>query len=107
MEIKEDHNIFSSVKEEIDNIRKSLPDFQGLNDAEIEVAIKMNLIDPDQAWWWREFWQKGERKVERDISQNNAISFKNMNEFIEYLSRKQVSIMFINFLMIRKLTEKQ
>ena len=29
---------------------------------EIKVACKVGLIDKEQAWWWVEEWQKGERE---------------------------------------------
>lgn len=31
------------------------------------VLVPQSLIDPDQAWFWTEEWQKGEREADEDI----------------------------------------
>ena len=58
---------------------------QGLNDEEIELAIKVGLIDPDQAWWWKEEWQKGERETEKEIARKEVSKpLKNVERLIEH-----------------------
>lgn len=55
------------AKGKIDRIKKDLIHSEGLNREEVAVAIKVGLINSDQAWWWTEEWQEGERKAEREI----------------------------------------
>lgn len=31
------------------------------------VLVPQSLIDPDQAWFWTDEWQKGEREADEDI----------------------------------------
>ena len=52
----------------------------------------MGLIDPDQAWWWREEWQKGKREVEKEIAQNETSGpFRSVHGLIEHLSKSDIS----------------
>jgi len=60
---KKEQEILSRAKEKIEQIQKDILHSQGLNKEEIKVASKVGLIDPDQAWWWAEEWQKKERKT--------------------------------------------
>lgn len=55
---KKEQEILSRAKEKIEQIQKDILHSQGLNKEEIKVASKVGLIDPDQAWWWAEEWQK-------------------------------------------------
>ncbi|MCK4618216.1 hypothetical protein KAT45_04845, partial [Candidatus Aerophobetes bacterium] len=62
---KKEQEILSRAKKKIGQIQKDILHSQGLTKEEAKVASKVGLIDPDQAWWWVEEWQKGEReKVE-------------------------------------------
>lgn len=85
---KEEQEILLRVKEKISRIQIDLSNSQGLTDEEIEIAVKMQLIDPDQVWWWKEEWQKGERDVERELSLDRAKTFSDLDGLIEYLSKK-------------------
>jgi len=60
---KKEQEILSRAKEKIEQIQKDILHSQGLNKEEIKVASKVGLIDPDQAWWWAEEWQKKERET--------------------------------------------
>lgn len=55
----------------VEQIQRNLHQAQGLTAAEAKVAAKVGLIAPDQAYWWTEAWQKGER--EADLEPNAAI----------------------------------
>ncbi len=83
---KEEQEFLPEIKGKINKIQTDLVHSQGLSDEEIELAIKTDLIDPDQAWWWREEWQKGEREAEKEIAQRKVSGpFKNVDELIEHL----------------------
>lgn len=43
------------------------------------------LIDADQAWFWSEDWQKGEREASADIARGRARRSSTGDEFIESL----------------------
>ena len=85
---KEEQKALLRVKEKIDKIQTDLIHSQGLNDEEIKLAVKVGLIDPDQAWWWKEEWQKGEREAEREIAQKEVSGpFKSVDRLIEHLNK--------------------
>jgi AbrB family looped-hinge helix DNA binding protein len=43
------------------------------------------LIDADQAWFWTEDWQKGEREASEDIARGRVRRSTSGDEFIESL----------------------
>jgi AbrB family looped-hinge helix DNA binding protein len=49
------------------------------------VVNRLDVIPPDQAWFWSERWQKMEREVEADIAAGRVKSFDSMDDFIAYL----------------------
>ena len=58
---------------------------RGLTKAEIKVAAKVGLIDPDQAYYWTEAWQKGEREAEQDIKAGCVKRFNNVQDLVKDL----------------------
>jgi len=42
-------------------------------------------IDPEQAWFWSEEWQAGERKVDEDLRLGRYEDFDDMDDFIASL----------------------
>jgi AbrB family looped-hinge helix DNA binding protein len=53
-----------------------------------EGAIVMRpkkLIDADQAWFWTEEWQKGEREASEDIARGRVRRSASAGEFLESL----------------------
>ena len=82
---KKEQQILSQAKQKINRIQTDLLRSQGLTKEEIEVACKVGLIDPDQAWWWVEEWQKGEREVEKDIKEGKVKRFTNVEDLIKDL----------------------
>jgi len=52
---------------------------------EAKIACKVGLIDPDQAWWWTEQWQKKEREAERDMKEGKVKKFSNVEDLIKNL----------------------
>lgn len=49
------------------------------------VLIPVITIEKDQAWFWTEEWQKGEREADGDIKADRVKSFKNAEEAIKWL----------------------
>jgi hypothetical protein len=41
----------------------------------------MARLNPDQAWFWTEEWQAGEREVDREIAAGNVTTFATLDEF--------------------------
>lgn len=43
---------------------------------------KIILINPDQAWFWSEEWQAGERRVDEYIRAGNYQSYQSIEELL-------------------------
>jgi len=55
---------------------------KGLSEEEIAVALKVRIIDNDQAWWWTEQWQKGEREAQKEINEGKLLGpFSTVEQF--------------------------
>ena len=46
-------------------------------------------IDPSQAYFWTEEWQKGERKADDDIKAGRVKRFKSAAEAVRFLKSKE------------------
>ena len=46
-----------------------------------EALALMQRLNPDQAWFWTEEWQAGEREVNRNIAAGNLVHFASDEEF--------------------------
>lgn len=42
-------------------------------------------VDSDQAWFWTEEWQAGERKVDEHIREGNVETFDTIEDFLNSL----------------------
>ena len=82
---KKEQEILLKTKEKIEQIQKDIPHSQGLAKEEAKVACKVGLIDPDQAWWWTEEWQKKEREAEKDVKEGKVKKFSNVEDLIKDL----------------------
>lgn len=51
------------------------------------VLRRQRLVDADQAYFWREDWQKGEREAQRDIRSGRTRKFKTAKDLIADLDR--------------------
>lgn len=59
----------------------------------LEVAVEegvivmrpKKLIDADQAWFWTDAWQRGEREASEDIARGRVRRSDNADDFIESL----------------------
>ncbi len=49
------------------------------------VVDRLQVIPPDQAWFWTERWQKMEREVDEDIAAGRILEFDNLEDLFNYL----------------------
>lgn len=68
----------SSEQQTLERARQKMKQIQenhthssGLTAGEIKVAIKVGLIEPEEAWWYTEEWQKGERQASKDFAEEH------------------------------------
>lgn len=55
-----------------------------VEDAGIVLRAK-KLIDADQAWFWTEAWQRGERKASQDIRDGRVSPVQSADQFLDSL----------------------
>jgi AbrB family looped-hinge helix DNA binding protein len=60
-----------------------------LNDEGHIVLTPKKLVDADQAYFWTEEWQKGERKADEDIKAGRVKTFDSVDEAFKYLNGKK------------------
>lgn len=83
---RKEQTLLTSAKKKIAAINRNIRTTKGLTDAETKIAAKVGLIDPEQRWWWREAWQKGEREAEVDfVNGRVSKSFHSADELIGHL----------------------
>ena len=85
---KGEQRILKVAKGKIEKIKQDLAHSKGLTDGEIEVAVKVGLIEKDQAWWWTEEWQKGERQAQKEIAEGKLTGpFSTLEQFKSAVER--------------------
>jgi bifunctional DNA-binding transcriptional regulator/antitoxin component of YhaV-PrlF toxin-antitoxin module len=83
---RKEQALLSFAKKKVVAINRNIRTAKGLTEPETKVAAKVGLIDPDQRWWWREEWQKGERKAENDLLHGRVSKpFHSADELIGHL----------------------
>lgn len=88
---KNEQEILGAAKKKIARIQKDMINSQGLNTTEVRVAVKAGLIDAEQAYWWHEEWQKGEREAEESIAKGElAGPFDNINDALKALKKAEI-----------------
>lgn len=86
---KKEQKILLEARKKIEYIQKDILHSQGLTTEEARVASKVGLIDKEQAWWWVEEWQKGEREAEKDIREERLYGpFESVKEFKESIEKR-------------------
>ena len=58
---------------------------------QLVVRVK-KLIPKEQAWFWTERWQAGEREAQADIDAGRVHRFKNVDDAIEYLHTRAAEV---------------
>ncbi len=49
------------------------------------VIDQVRIIDPEQAWFWSERWQKATKESINDFENGNFVEFEDMDKAIKYL----------------------
>ncbi len=70
---KEEQKALKKTQAKIEKIKQDMVHSKGLSEEELAVAVKVGMIDHDQAWWWTEEWQKGEREAQKEINADNLL----------------------------------
>ena len=47
------------------------------------------VYNPDQAWFWTEEWQRGEREVDEEIARGEVMTFDDVESFIAHLEAQR------------------
>lgn len=50
------------------------------------VIDQVRIIDPEQAWFWTERWQKAEMESRQDYLNGDFVEFEDMESAISYLN---------------------
>lgn len=59
-----------------------------LNEQGQVVVEQVQFIDPEQAWFWTEKWQKMEREAQEDIDAGRVHRYANIDEAIDALEKR-------------------
>jgi len=79
---KQEQKILKRARAKIEKIKQDMVHSKGLSEEEIAVALKARIIDNDQAWWWTEQWQKGEREAQKEINEGRPLGpFSTVEQF--------------------------
>ena len=82
----DERRALTRAQKKIKAINEDLLNSGGLTRKEIEAAIKADLLDKDQAYFWTEEWQKMDREAERAIRAGEVSpAFDNADHAIAYL----------------------
>jgi AbrB family looped-hinge helix DNA binding protein len=85
---KEEQVFAHTAREKIRKIGSNFLNSVGLSDDEIKVAVKIGLIEPDEAWWYEEEWQAGEREASNDLKEgevSDAMEGAELNQYLDDL----------------------
>lgn len=57
-------------------------------DEDGRVAVeRLQIIPPDQAWFWSERWQRLEREVQQDIERSKIHQFNSAQDALSFLNK--------------------
>lgn len=70
---KEEQKTLKATRTKIGKIKQDMIHSIGLSEEELAVAVKVGIIDPDQAWWWTEEWQRAEREAQKEINEDSLL----------------------------------
>ncbi|MBE0478872.1 AbrB/MazE/SpoVT family DNA-binding domain-containing protein [Candidatus Aerophobetes bacterium] len=82
---QKEQQILIEAKRKIKQIQSDILTSQGLTHEEVRVASHVGLIDPHQAWWWSEEWQKREREAEKDMQEGKLKTFSTIEDLVKDL----------------------
>lgn len=50
------------------------------------IVERVQIIPPDQSWFWSERWQRLEREVQQDIEKNRIHQFDSSDDAVRFLN---------------------
>ena len=59
-----------------------------LNEQGHVIITRLEVIPPDQAWFWTEQWQKVEREAQADIDAGRVHRYANIDEAVSALEKR-------------------
>jgi len=59
-----------------------------LNEQGQIIITRLEVIPPDQAWFWTEQWQKAEREAQADIDAGRVHRYANIDEAVSALEKR-------------------
>jgi AbrB family looped-hinge helix DNA binding protein len=59
-----------------------------LNEQGQVIITRLEVIPPDQAWFWTEQWQKAEREAQADINAGRVHRYANIDEVVSALEKR-------------------
>ena len=59
-----------------------------LNEQGQVIITRLEVIPPDQAWFWTEQWQKAEREAQADIDAGRVHRYANIEEAVSALEKR-------------------
>jgi len=59
-----------------------------VTDGDVVTVWGMKMIPADQAWFWSESWQAGEREADEDIAAGRGEQFASGEDFLARLDRE-------------------
>ena len=60
-------------------------EFRVLDSGDV-VMRGLKMIPADQAWFWADSWQRGERQASEDIARGAVETFKDDQSFLDFIS---------------------
>jgi AbrB family looped-hinge helix DNA binding protein len=75
-----------SVRQELGIEEGDFLDIQ-VRSGEIVLKVK-KLVDKDQAWFWTNRWQQGEKEVEEDIRAGRLYNFPDAKQAVAFLHKQ-------------------
>ena len=85
---KHEQKLAHTAREKIRKIGSDFLNSVGLAEDEIKIAVKIGLIDPDEAWWYEEEWQAGEREASNELKDgevSEAMEGAELNQYLDDL----------------------
>ena len=59
-----------------------------LNEQGQVIITRLQVIPPDQAWFWTDQWQKAEREAQADIETGRVHRYTNIDEAVSALEKR-------------------
>lgn len=83
--LAEETTLLAQIQEKISHLQQHLGDATGLTAGELFWAIQYHLIPQEQAYWWSESWQVGEREVEHAKETGQVMTFETIESLLAEL----------------------